>query len=429
MNQKLEATLNEVKNVASKGLFHLFTANGLIFLAGFASQLFVAGFLEPTDIGRIKIMQTYLGFASILGGLGFNVSLVKLASDKISEHFRIQYFNIALFIAFASFFIFYFLMLALNNLGFLSKDIGIQEVFPYYAIFLLPLTLQAVYISYFQAIREIKKMAFFQSLIKVISVVIIILSTWKYGLQGYVWAVVCTGILGLLIFEFQIEENILKRISVWFNSSHFLDMWKLASFALAANVTGAFLTTVDVYLINYFVADRAVVGFYMFALTLVSIYQLFPSSIQQIALPFFSAKSLKFDEWYLTYKKYNLLNHILIVLVVTGGVITVSFLLPIMFNDKYNDSIIFFYLLSVGWALRSMNIIKGTALMGMGKFNLNFRSSFVSLLISFPILFYLIAVYEIEGAKYAHILIGFVSYIITSVIFRRFVNAYKASYV
>ncbi len=43
-----------------RGFFHLLTANLLIQVVAFASQLFVAGILSPEDIGRIKVIQTFL---------------------------------------------------------------------------------------------------------------------------------------------------------------------------------------------------------------------------------------------------------------------------------------------------------------------------------------------------------------------------------
>lgn len=74
--------IREIKNLFNKGFFHFFTAQGFVLIAGFISQFFVAGFLDPSDMGRIKIMQTYISFSALICGLGFDISLLKLASEK-----------------------------------------------------------------------------------------------------------------------------------------------------------------------------------------------------------------------------------------------------------------------------------------------------------------------------------------------------------
>jgi O-antigen/teichoic acid export membrane protein len=310
----------------------------------------------------------------------------------------------------------------------MSKDIEIKRLFPIYAIFTLPLILQSSYLSFFQAIKQIKKMAFAQSSIKIISVLAIVIATWRFGLIGNIWAVVISSFIGILIFEMQIKDSIFKRVKNYFIKEQVRTMWSLSGYALAANIIGSILTTLDIYMINYFVSDRSVVGFYMFALTLVSIFQLLPTSIQQIAMPYFSSKANNFSEWLRIYKKYNFINHFVIPIFVFIGATTIVFSIPFLFKGKYDESILFFILMSVGWGIRNMNIMKGTALMGRGRFNLNFRSSYISLLISLPIVFSMIYYCGIRGAMLSHIVIGLVSYIVTLATFTSYIKSQKIVY-
>jgi O-antigen/teichoic acid export membrane protein len=429
MPKLLNKSIVEFKSVGQKGLFHLLSANGLIFIAGFASQLFVAGFLDPIEIGQIKIMQTYIGFTSIVGGLGFNVALIKLASKvDTSEEQRNQYFNISLFIGLILFIVLYIILFTMNLLGLISKDVEIKSLFPFYAIFMLPLILQSSYLSFFQAIKQIKKMAFAQSLIKILSVLAIVLATWKFGLYGYILGVVISSFIGILIFEMQLKKSIFSRVRSYFSIDQVRTMWSLSGYALAANIVGSVLTSIDIYMINYFISDRSIVGYYMFAVTLVSIYQFFPTSIQQIAMPYFSNKSSDFGNWLQIYKKYNFINHLAILLIVFLGSVFIVFAVPFLFKGKYNESILFFILMSVGWGIRNLNIMKGTALMGMGMFNLNFRSSLIALIISFPIVFITIFNFGINGAMFSQIVIGLVSYLVTHFIFKSYINLKKNIY-
>lgn len=412
----------ETKNVAQKGFFHLVTANGLIFLTGFASQLFVAGILLPEDIGRIKIMQAYLNLASIIGGLGFNISLLKLASERMDEGSRRKLFNLSLFVAILAFLVLYVILVVINCYGWISTDPVIRNLFPYYAIFLLPLTVQSMYLAYYQAKKKIRELSKLQLLVKVLSVATIIVLTFYKGLPGYVWAVPITGIISVIALEFKVGSALRKRFKLGLGLENFKRMWQLAAFALLANIVGIMLNSIDIYLVNYYAPDREAVGFYMFAITLISIFQLVPSSIQQVAMPFFSDKSAVFSQWFRVYKKYNKINHFLIPFMGVIGMAVIPIFVHYAFDGKYDESIVFFLLISVGWIIKSMNTMKGTALMGMGLFRLNFHSSLAALLISLPIAWWIIADYQIAGAPYARIIIGIISYVSTWIIFRTAIN-------
>ena len=93
MKKIITKYIAEIKGIGKKGFFHLFAVNGLVYVIGFASQLFVAWILDPADIGRIKIMQTYIGLAALLGGFGFNTSLLKLAFENCSEEEKNDFLN------------------------------------------------------------------------------------------------------------------------------------------------------------------------------------------------------------------------------------------------------------------------------------------------------------------------------------------------
>jgi len=75
-------SLTILQNIRQKGFFHLLSANLLIQVVAFFSQLFVAGILSPDDIGRIKVIQTFLSIFSVVAGMGFSSSTLKLCSEN-----------------------------------------------------------------------------------------------------------------------------------------------------------------------------------------------------------------------------------------------------------------------------------------------------------------------------------------------------------
>lgn len=412
--------LIELKNIAGKGFFHLFTAQGLILAAGFISQFFVAGFLEPADIGRVKIMQTYIGLATLFCGLGFNSSLLKLASEKIEENEKKDLYRAAFLVTLISFMFIYFLFGFLTKIKLISTDPEILRLFPLYSVFILPLALQSIQLSFYQAQKQIHKLSKLQVLVKSLSVLAIVVVTYFYKIDGYIIIVVVTGLLGVIVFELGLKGSIVSLFKVQPPMALFKKMWSLASYALLANIVGFVVSTTDIFFINYLVGDKTEIGFYMFALTILSIYQIFPSTVQQIALPYFSEQSAAFLRWWASYRKYNRLNHIMSLLLVLAGCIFVPLLISLAFSGKYDRSIYYFLLLSGAWLLRSANIVKGTALMGYGRFDLNLRTSLIVLVVTTPILFILILHFGLNGAIIGMTLSALITYLTTAFIFNRF---------
>jgi O-antigen/teichoic acid export membrane protein len=158
----------------------------------------------------------------------------------------------------------------------------------------------------------------------------------------------------------------------------------------------------------------------MFALTIISAYQIIPVTIQQVAFPFFASKSENHINWFNSYKKYNKLNHMILIPICLLGIIIIPPFIKFVFLGKYDASIIYFIFLSLAWMLNYLNMMKGTALMGYGKFNINFYTSLIALAVSFPIMFFLIKHYGLYGAIGGKVFTGTVIYAASYIVFRLF---------
>lgn len=412
----------EIRGIAKKGFFYLFAVNGFIYIIGFVSQLFVAWILDPADIGRIKIMQTYIGLAALLGGFGFNTSLLKLASEQRSEEEKVDLLHLSMLVATVSFFLLYLILFLLSKTSLISKDPKIARLFPYYALFLLPLIVQSMQLAYYQAIRELKKMAIIQFYVKLISVVLILASTYLFKFEGYVAIISITGFISVFSLKKGLHGLAIKFVNLRFKFQYLIIMWKLARYALLANLVGSLLYSLDIYLINYLIEDRKEVGYYMFALTIISTYQIIITSIQQVAFPFFSNKSNNPVNWLKSYEKYNKLNHYLLIIVCLAGIIIIPPIIKLVFFNKYNSSLNYFVFLSIAWMIHFLNVMKGTAIMGYGRFDINFYISLIGLVICFPVIYFLIKLYGLKGAVIGRIIEGVIIYLSSYVVFHSFIK-------
>ena len=152
--------INQIfQSTNKKGFFHLLSANLLIQIVGFASQLIVAGILSPDDIGRIKIIQTFSALFSIVGGMGFNASTLKLCSENRSEKEKIQLLYSGVIFTIGATFLVYLFVILMNFWGVLSSDKIIKLLIPLGLFPLITNSLFAVFTAYFQADKQIKHLS------------------------------------------------------------------------------------------------------------------------------------------------------------------------------------------------------------------------------------------------------------------------------
>ena len=195
--------------------------------------------------------------------------------------------------------------------------------------------------------------------------------------------------------------------------------YKYARPALFANLLSELSAYIDIFIINYLLQDLFEIGQYSFALTLTVALRIFPSTVQQIALPYFSNISDNITQFKNTFKKYNSQLIIGVIVTLTISLIMISPILHFLFDTKYDDAISFFYILSMGWSIRQLTQLQSAALFGLGKIKYNVYVSAISL--SFNIFIYTFAIIQfgIIGAAYSSIASGVIIFLLSTFFFRK----------
>jgi O-antigen/teichoic acid export membrane protein len=405
-----------------KGFFHLLSANLMTQVFAFASQLFVAGILIPDDIGRIKIIQTFLAVFSIVAGMGLNASTLKICSEGRPEAINKQYFNTAFFFTIVSSAILYLLLLILNQFELLSKDTIIKAMLP---LGLFPLISNSIFILlivYFQAGKNIRLISTLTVINKLLSISGIIVLTYYMGIKGYYIAYNISFVImiaiGILVAGDLVNKQLFKP-----DKSLFKHHWTYAKPSMWTNIVSEASSYVDIMIISFFLSsDMEQVGYYSFALTMTIALRIFPSTVQQITLPFFSGQSRRKNDFIRLYQRYNKLLHI----VVVGSLLIFLLLSPLLlewfFGTKFKASLPYLYILAIGWSIRQLIQLRSSAIFGMGKIEYNGYTSLVVFLfniIAYPVMIYW---FGFMGAAYTSILSGLVVYSASLFYFRRAVQ-------
>lgn len=405
-------------NIAGKGFIDLLTSNYLIQIVSFASQLFVAWIMVPADIGRIKVMQTYLNLAIILGGMGFNSAILKTCSEAREEgekkHLYISAYKYTLIV---TVFV-YLLLLLLSGFKLISTDNNTNKYMISYSLLLFPMTLVNLDIAYIQALKKIKQMARIQQVTKLMTVLLIVIATYFYKMEGYIISLLLGSLLTNALLWFYIK-NADRTVETKIINNPFNEQWSYAKYSFLANGIGLLSMSADILLINYLINDKNQIGYYSFAATLILGLQTYTSTVQQIATPYFSEKSNRHSEWLRVFKKYNKIFVITSIFIGIAVNLAFPIIIKYLFKGKYDNSIIYFGLLSIGWFIRGLYSIKGIALFGLGKINMNFISALIALPFSFLVSYYFIANAGIVGAAYGNIAAQFFTFLIVSYQFKR----------
>ncbi|MDD3322401.1 MAG: oligosaccharide flippase family protein [Paludibacter sp.] len=411
-----------LQNIRQKGFFHLLSANLLIQVVAFASQLFVAGILAPDDIGRIKIIQTYLSIFIIFAGMGFSSSTLKLCSENRSIDERNTLFRSALFFTILSTILLYLIILILNYYSVFSSDKLIKLILPLGLFPIISNSLFVVFASYFQAIKKIKLLSSVTISNKLISIISIVILTYLMGIKGYYVAYNISFILILIVC---IKASGFIFTSNFFSFKHFYQFkihWKLAKPSMLAYLLSEMSAYVDIILINYFITDMHQIGYYSFALTITVILKLFPSTVQQITIPYFSSMTNQKAEFLKIFKQYNLILYTVIGLSLITILLFFPFLVKWFLNGKYVESSQYFSFLAIGWSLRQLVQLQNGAIFSLGKIHYNVYTSLITLIFNIIAVSISLFYYGMIGATYASVAGGFVFMICSRYFFRKAYN-------
>ena len=408
MKKFIDKSLVTLRSVSQKGFFHLLSANVLIQAVAFGSQLFVAAILAPDDIGRIKIIQTYLSIFSIVAGMGFNASTLKLCSENRTEKEQASLFRSGLYFTLTTTILTYLLMLILNGLHLFSSDQLINNLIPLGLLPIITNSLFMMFVAYFQATKRIKLMSGLVSWNKLIAIVALLVFAYQWGIKGFYWAYNLSFIIMLLVC-LKYTSNVFKnKVSFKFNFSDFKAHWKYAKLTTLCNVFSEIAAYADILIIGLFVKNMQQIGYYGFALTLTVMVRLLPGTVQQISIPYFSSRSNNSIDFMSRFKYFNTILSAIVGVTLVLLLIIVPFAIQFIFGEKYMPAIPFFVPLVIGWSIRQLLQLQVSVIFGLGKVEYNLYTSIISLIFNVLIVSICLHYFGLIGAAYASIPSGIV---------------------
>jgi O-antigen/teichoic acid export membrane protein len=393
-----------IKTLWQKGLIHLIIANYSIQIIVFLSHLLIAKIMQPRYVGVVKTIETYISIAYVLGAGGMIFAILKeipqLKDTSVRQAVLKYAFRYVLLFS-ATIFILYSI---LSHWGWLGEDPLINKWTAVYAWVIIPVTASQFLMRYYQAVHRFKRISIIIVLTKITGFVIVLSATYYFHLQGYVFGMIASAVIGLFFLVADIRSELFSGNISLLPDSVKKHLRHLAKEAFSAQVIDQIRLWGYFLLANFLIRDREAFGQFSFALILVQGLNILNSSIQQFTTPSLSEaaqdtslffKKMKKFEW-----NYIRLTAILFVLLQ----IFIPPLITGVFGNTYSASVPLFRILLTGWFIATLFTLKGIPFLSFGKMRYIAYSSSILVITVLPLAYFLIRKYGVEGAAWSMVI-------------------------
>jgi O-antigen/teichoic acid export membrane protein len=395
-----------VKKIASyfeylsdKGFFDLLSANFFTQFLGFGSVLLVAKFLTPAELGDIKILQSYTALLVIFAGFGINTAVLKLCAENRPDREKEGILRLAVVRSGVATTITLVVTIALAMTRIITPTPHLSFWLIVYACTIPLQVLTSLFMVFLQAQKKIKEMARSQAIVRIQSVILVVLSAWLWGFQGFVFATIAAYALGLWPFLRHIGLKFLAA-SPEQKPVHFM---QYAFFSVLANGVGQLGQYGDVFVLDHFAPNREAIGYYALALIFVTAATQVTSTVQSIATPYFSEHAQD-GNWV---RRQLILNQVrmtlLSILVAIGMFVAAWIFVPLVYGPAYSSTLTFLAILLIRYVIYSSYAVMGPALLGLGLMHYNFVVVAITTPIGLVLSYLFLRWYGVIGIAWAQV--------------------------
>jgi len=396
-----------IQSAYKKGFFHLLSANFLTQFLGFGTSILLAKFLTPSEIGEVRIIQTYSAIFIIFGGFGFGSALLKFCSSRNAPEQNQFLFNFSLAGSLVASAVSVGALVTLSHLGLISASENVTRwMIPYSSVIVFSVLTTLIF-NYLQSLKKIKEMSKSQSLLKLLSFILIVGATYAFGFPGFIWSTVAAYLIGLaslwqwLGLRVQLTAAHFERLPPGF-------MWT-AGISFSGNAIAIIGLYTDMFMLDHLVSNRAEIGHYALAnLFMIAAMQV-TGTIQSITTPYFTENStdlkwIKRQLWQLQGRS------IFISLAVSMGVFLLAWLTVKYFLGlAYDPMLVFLPILLIRYMLHAATSLFGVAMFAQGRIGLNVTIATISTSTGLILSYWFIQSFGTVGAAWAQVVSAMIS--------------------
>jgi O-antigen/teichoic acid export membrane protein len=413
MVNKLMKIKLQLRKLIEKGFFHIFGANVINKIIGFASGIFLVRLLSKEEFGLFSYAQNLLSVFLLLNSLGVTAGMLQFASESSNTIEKNSFFKFGIKVGFL-----YNLLVC-----FVIIFMGIFVPFQFEGVstliiimFALPLLIffYETLKIYFRANLENKKFSYLTTLNTFLVFILSISGAYFYQAFGVIafryFAYFVTLIFGIFLIRKSLSGIVRAKKLLKEKKKDFMKFSLTQSFN---NSISQLLYVMDIFIIGIILADELIIASYKTATFIPFALNFIPSSIMVFIYPYF-AKKRKDKKWIKTkYKKLTKYLFIFNLIITLFLIIFSEFIINIIFGPEYLDSIAPFIILSVGYLIAgTFRIPIGNILVMMKKVKFGLFLSIITGLLNIILNVILISNFGSIGAAVSTVIV----FVFTSVL-------------
>lgn len=411
------------KKVMDKGLkagfFHLLSANILLQIAGFGGQIFLTRVLPVEDIGRIRILQSFLSIIVMIATFGMNTTLLKVCSEDISRKEKNILLKTSIFLGISISVIIVIATALASTANILSNDDVINKQMGIY-IFQIPfLVLNSLGMAYLQSQQKIREMSNVQIFSKLFIILVSTVAAFIFGLAGYVTGILVSNIIasGLLFILLKEELKNFKFITV--DKFHVTKLLRFSSYTFGTALFWQIMLSSGVIIASYVSDNKEHIAYYGNAQLIVNTLMMIPITLNQIMTPKISKESANLFGVKNILKNYQRLMFVLMSIVIVASYFVIPWLIPLVFGEAYIEAIPYFKILLIGLFFWSLYSPKNNVLFSIGRVDYTFYSNALTCIISITLNMVFVVCFGIIGLAISNLVTFIMAIIINEIYYKR----------
>jgi len=356
---------------------------GVVAATGPVIQIILARFLLPADFAHIAIIMIFVGLFKTLENLGISQAIIQRDSISSKEISSLFYFNIMICLTFG--FLLYIassylaLVFSLPRLSFYLKLTSAVVIFGGPSnLFRALLHKNLLFKEYSLIEITVNILRFF---------ITVYLLFMGYKVTAVIFGHITTELIRTLMTFYITKKNNLSNIILYFNFKCTKPFLRFGAFATGKQLVSFAAYRMDEILIGYFLSPE-ILGIYYFGKNMLErLRELLSSSFSSVLYPVFSKIKNDIDRLSHVYKNVTLYLAILAFPVFIGIAITAHLFVPLIFGEKWSDSVIVFQVMSLALIVKLLTAnISSTLLYSLNKPDLVFYIDLTANIIYFATL-------------------------------------------
>ncbi len=405
--------MKKIINVIKSPFILNLIANCIAQLVTFGGMIIYPHLLSHNDFGLYSFCYNIINLFLLFNGFGATSGILQFVSKNYNNKIlQLKYLKKAFYLGIIFNIFISIIILLYSQYGYFAIT-GANKILLLMAFFPIGRLYIDILQVYYRASQQNNLFAKFTITTNITLLIINIISTYKYGLNGLIIGTYITYIL-VFIISFKLL-NILEIVQLNNNDINTKEFIKFSSYNVFATAFSQIIFILDIILLGYIIHDTKLIAIYKIATTIPFALNFIPGVIVSYYYPIITKikqeqKSVKNFMHKLQIKMFGLT-----LLISTILIITAKPLIILIWGTKYISAITPFRILMIGYPLIACGrIIYGMILAIYGKVSFSMWLNIILLFINLLSTYFLITHYNIIGAALGILFIYFISSLISA---------------